>query len=250
MFSKNFDDDWIWTTDLWCRKRPLCQLSHNHYSNFKNLTIQEKSSFLFPLSKGLLNLLFGPKTFFVLSSSSKRSRSQNFSNMTKVKSVTKTEHFSVHKNVVINFNVIRPNYEEKDNVATFWQPRTWPRQRLQWPPLRTGSGCGGWGRPCRRFPASSRRSIWGRPWRRRRRSRWLRSTGPRRWGTSSCGPGCLSSGKEIAFWSHQKIWRRRALKLDVVTLNVTSVTRCLYYILLFGHWNIEKSPQNITIWPK
>ena len=26
----NFADDWIWTTDLWCRKRPLYQLSHNH----------------------------------------------------------------------------------------------------------------------------------------------------------------------------------------------------------------------------
>ena len=29
--SKNFADDWIRTSDLWCLKRPLCQLSHNHY---------------------------------------------------------------------------------------------------------------------------------------------------------------------------------------------------------------------------
>ena len=26
----NFADDWIRTADLWCRKRPLYQLSHNH----------------------------------------------------------------------------------------------------------------------------------------------------------------------------------------------------------------------------
>ena len=28
--SINVVDDWIWTADLCCRKRPLCQLSHNH----------------------------------------------------------------------------------------------------------------------------------------------------------------------------------------------------------------------------
>ena len=27
---KKFADDWIQTTDLWRRKRPLYQLSHNH----------------------------------------------------------------------------------------------------------------------------------------------------------------------------------------------------------------------------
>ena len=27
---KNFADDWIQTVDLWCQKRPLYQLSHNH----------------------------------------------------------------------------------------------------------------------------------------------------------------------------------------------------------------------------
>ena len=31
MFNINFEDDWIRTTDLWCRKQPLYQLSHNHY---------------------------------------------------------------------------------------------------------------------------------------------------------------------------------------------------------------------------
>ena len=31
MFNINFADDWIRTTDLWNRKRPLYQLSHNHY---------------------------------------------------------------------------------------------------------------------------------------------------------------------------------------------------------------------------
>ena len=30
MLHKKFADDWNWTTDLWCRKRPLYQLSHNH----------------------------------------------------------------------------------------------------------------------------------------------------------------------------------------------------------------------------
>ena len=31
----NFADDWIWTADLWYWKRPLCQLSHNHYPKIK-----------------------------------------------------------------------------------------------------------------------------------------------------------------------------------------------------------------------
>ena len=30
-FIKNFADDWIRTRDLWYLKRPLCQLSHNHF---------------------------------------------------------------------------------------------------------------------------------------------------------------------------------------------------------------------------
>ena len=30
-FIKNFADDWIRTWDLWYLKRPLCQLSHNHF---------------------------------------------------------------------------------------------------------------------------------------------------------------------------------------------------------------------------
>ena len=30
MFKINISDDWIRATDLWCSKRPLCQLSHNH----------------------------------------------------------------------------------------------------------------------------------------------------------------------------------------------------------------------------
>ena len=30
MLHKKFADDWNWTTDLWCKKRPLYQLSHNH----------------------------------------------------------------------------------------------------------------------------------------------------------------------------------------------------------------------------
>ena len=36
MFNKNnfFADDWIWTADLWYWKRPLYQLSHNHFPTF------------------------------------------------------------------------------------------------------------------------------------------------------------------------------------------------------------------------
>ena len=30
MFNINFADNWIRTADLWCRKRPLYQLNHNH----------------------------------------------------------------------------------------------------------------------------------------------------------------------------------------------------------------------------
>ena len=31
MFNINFADDWIQTADLWNRKQPLYQLSHNHF---------------------------------------------------------------------------------------------------------------------------------------------------------------------------------------------------------------------------
>ena len=30
-----FSDDWMWTADLWCWKRSLYQLSHNHYPIFR-----------------------------------------------------------------------------------------------------------------------------------------------------------------------------------------------------------------------
>ena len=31
MFNINFANDWSWTADLWYRKQPLYQLSHNHF---------------------------------------------------------------------------------------------------------------------------------------------------------------------------------------------------------------------------
>ena len=31
MFNMNFANDWIQTADLWSRKQPLYQLSHNHW---------------------------------------------------------------------------------------------------------------------------------------------------------------------------------------------------------------------------
>ena len=31
MFNVHFADDWIRTSDLWYLKRPLYQLSHNHF---------------------------------------------------------------------------------------------------------------------------------------------------------------------------------------------------------------------------
>ena len=37
MFNINFADDWIRTLDLWYRKRPLCQLSHNHCPSTGNM---------------------------------------------------------------------------------------------------------------------------------------------------------------------------------------------------------------------
>ena len=45
MFSKNFADDWIRTADLWCRKQPICQLSHNNYPK-KHLPAKEKIEWL------------------------------------------------------------------------------------------------------------------------------------------------------------------------------------------------------------
>ena len=38
----SFANDWIWTVDLWCRKRPLYQLSHNHGPYLPKQFITEK----------------------------------------------------------------------------------------------------------------------------------------------------------------------------------------------------------------
>ena len=46
MFNINFVDDWIWTADLWLHKRPLYQLSHNHwYYSVLRLAIPSKLIF-------------------------------------------------------------------------------------------------------------------------------------------------------------------------------------------------------------
>ena len=50
MFNINFADDWIRTADLWNRKRPLYQLSHNHFPAFRKLN---------PLKCTLGNMLTG-----------------------------------------------------------------------------------------------------------------------------------------------------------------------------------------------
>ena len=43
MFNKNFTVEEIRTTDLWCQKRPLCQLSHNHCPNIERLLLVWKN---------------------------------------------------------------------------------------------------------------------------------------------------------------------------------------------------------------
>ena len=40
----NVDDDWIQTADLWCQKRTLYQLSHNHHCSWCKLLIQKMNS--------------------------------------------------------------------------------------------------------------------------------------------------------------------------------------------------------------
>ena len=42
MFNINFANDWSRTADLWYRKRPLYQLSHNH--NFKVLCYEKMAT--------------------------------------------------------------------------------------------------------------------------------------------------------------------------------------------------------------
>ena len=42
MFNINFANDWSRTADLWYRKRPLYQLSHNH--NFKLLCYEKMAT--------------------------------------------------------------------------------------------------------------------------------------------------------------------------------------------------------------
>ena len=38
MGNLKFDDDWVRTTDLWCRKWPFYQLRHNHCRQWHNVT--------------------------------------------------------------------------------------------------------------------------------------------------------------------------------------------------------------------
>ena len=61
MFNINFADDWIRTVDLWCRKRPLYQLSHNHCPSGEwiiTLRKKRKDSIIFTLcTSPLQNLL-------------------------------------------------------------------------------------------------------------------------------------------------------------------------------------------------
>ena len=40
MFNINFANDWIQTADLWYRKQPLYQLSHNHCSKIYNFKMK------------------------------------------------------------------------------------------------------------------------------------------------------------------------------------------------------------------
>ena len=57
MFIINFADDWIRTADLWCRKQPLYQLSHNHcpvLSCFPSVIDAELSSDPFNLGKNII----------------------------------------------------------------------------------------------------------------------------------------------------------------------------------------------------
>ena len=45
MSNINFDNEWIRTTDLWCGRRPLYQLSHNHCPNSFFLSLSSSLSF-------------------------------------------------------------------------------------------------------------------------------------------------------------------------------------------------------------
>ena len=53
----NFADDWSRTADLWCRKRPLYQLGHNHFPKiFVSLSVCDNSIFCILSSKKLTKM--------------------------------------------------------------------------------------------------------------------------------------------------------------------------------------------------
>ena len=58
MFNIFFADDWILTADLWIRKRPLYQLSHNHCPRcvtiFKQVLIRHLNLIIFLRSQSLI----------------------------------------------------------------------------------------------------------------------------------------------------------------------------------------------------
>ena len=58
--QSKFSNDWIQTTDLWCLKQPLCQLSHNHRLE-KNIVVENTRLWMLcktfvPITKSLLIL--------------------------------------------------------------------------------------------------------------------------------------------------------------------------------------------------
>ena len=73
MFNMNFDNDWIWTADLWYWKQPLYHLSHNHFPlSFKlsppllSLSLRRLSRLLHNCPRGrppLSNKTLATKTF-------------------------------------------------------------------------------------------------------------------------------------------------------------------------------------------
>ena len=60
----NFADDWIRTTDLWCRMRPLYQLHHNHFPTLKQVPKRRLKNCLSDVGQNSVSLHGAEQQYF------------------------------------------------------------------------------------------------------------------------------------------------------------------------------------------
>ena len=95
----NFADDWIRTTDLWCRMRPLYQLHHNHFPTLKQVPKRRLKNCLSDVGQNSVSLHGAEQQYFTpilqthsLSLSLSPSPSSHFLSHTHIPPSSKPKH--------------------------------------------------------------------------------------------------------------------------------------------------------------